>query len=62
MIGTEQQNEVIRQVKQLEVVTDSDSGLERSTGSSIQASESSESDKITEKRYDFLVYNTARVQ
>lgn len=51
MIGTEQQNEVLQQVKQLELVVDSDSGLERSTGSSVQTSEPNESLKTSEKRF-----------
>ena len=53
MIGCEQQNEILQQVKQLELITDSDSGLERSTGSSVQTTEENESNKTSEKRYVF---------
>ena len=52
MIGTDQQNEVLQQVKQLELAVDSDSGLERSAGSSVQEAGPDESLKTTEKRLD----------
>ena len=52
MIGADQQNEVLQQVKQLELAVDSDSGLERSTGSSVQETGPNESLKTSEKRSD----------
>ena len=54
MIGCDQQNEVLQQVKQLELAVDSDSGLEKSNGSSSQTMETNESLKANEKRYDFV--------
>ena len=56
MLGCEQQNEVLRQVKQLELATDGDSGLEKSSGSSNQATETNESLKMDGKRYVFNDY------
>ena len=58
MIGYDQQNEVLQQVKQLELVADSDSGLERSTGSSVQTVEESEDNKTSEKRCVFHFSST----
>ena len=37
MMGTEHQNEVAEQIKKLELAVDSDSGFERSNGSSDQS-------------------------
>ena len=49
MIGDEQQNEVAQQIKKLELATDSDSGFERSNGSSNQSGNSRSEAEDTKK-------------